>query len=405
MPQGILTRLGIPTNPSNTNIISFGGRVFSLCEGGPPIEVDPKTLATKGNYDFGLKSFFSAHPKIDPETGVLYNQGLGTNSSGGFDVNVFSISPEGVVTSASEPIKLPLTSFVHDAAISENYFVMIISPYVVQQSDVLLSLLGVKTMGGSFNFEASKGTRVLIVSKKDLSLVKDMTIDAFSSYHFCNAYEENGELHILVNQLNGPRESLEKQFKDMYESNWTTKNLNTIYDLAFDTKTWKLLKNEPVIDPAAGSDPRYGMEFPQIHPNFVGKKNRFTYVVGFRTKAEDDMWKASTGEESNGFYLRDSKAATYGGMINCLQKYDHLTRKVETFQLPNQYPGDSDFIPRAGSTEEDDGYLVTFFYEPARHGTNLVVLDAKNVKGPPVATIKLPTHVPLYFHGCWAPAA
>ena len=43
------------------------------CEGGPPIEVDPATLHTRGEHLFGegLPMGFSAHAKIDEADGCL----------------------------------------------------------------------------------------------------------------------------------------------------------------------------------------------------------------------------------------------------------------------------------------------------------------------------------------------
>jgi len=51
--------------------------VYALCEGGPLFEIDPITLELKGPFNFHGKmgGFFSAHPKMDPETGEIFNHG------------------------------------------------------------------------------------------------------------------------------------------------------------------------------------------------------------------------------------------------------------------------------------------------------------------------------------------
>ena len=51
------------------SIISFGGEVLALCEGGPAFVVDSENLETKGVNKFEHGGAFSAHPKIDPDTG------------------------------------------------------------------------------------------------------------------------------------------------------------------------------------------------------------------------------------------------------------------------------------------------------------------------------------------------
>jgi carotenoid cleavage dioxygenase len=61
------------------------------------------------------------------------------------------------------------------------------------------------------------------------------------------------------------------------------------------------------------------------------------------------------------------------------------------------------FAPRADSTAEDDGWLLTLVYDAATDHSELCVLDAQDVTGPEVARIRLPQRVPYGFHGNWVP--
>src|SRR5712671_7092191 len=66
-PGGILSNaFRQPANVSNTSVVLADRKLLSLWEGGPPYELDPATLETRGVVDFGgtLKAF-SAHPRID----------------------------------------------------------------------------------------------------------------------------------------------------------------------------------------------------------------------------------------------------------------------------------------------------------------------------------------------------
>ncbi|MBL8773229.1 MAG: carotenoid oxygenase family protein, partial [Phenylobacterium sp.] len=58
---------------ANTNLVWHAGRLLALEEGSPPVEIDPRTLATLGPYSFDgrLGRNMTAHPKIDPATGAL----------------------------------------------------------------------------------------------------------------------------------------------------------------------------------------------------------------------------------------------------------------------------------------------------------------------------------------------
>src|SRR3954471_7206706 len=55
---------------ANTNIVAHAGKLLALEEAHEPFEVDPRSLATKGGYQ-NTGGRFTAHPKIDPETGEL----------------------------------------------------------------------------------------------------------------------------------------------------------------------------------------------------------------------------------------------------------------------------------------------------------------------------------------------
>ena len=77
-PGGVLANiLRQPANVANTSIILEGERLLALWEGGPPNDLDRNTLDTIGLETFGggVKAF-SAHPKLDPATGELFNFGI-----------------------------------------------------------------------------------------------------------------------------------------------------------------------------------------------------------------------------------------------------------------------------------------------------------------------------------------
>ncbi len=60
-------------------------------------------------------------------------------------------------------------------------------------------------------------------------------------------------------------------------------------------------------------------------------------------------------------------------------------------------------VPRAPDAAQDDGWLLSLVYDMAADRTDLVVLDAGDPDGDAVASVQLPTRVPLGFHGNWVP--
>src|SRR4029078_4522621 len=72
--------LGRESGVANTNIVCHAGNFLALEEGHQPFEVAPKTMAPRGYVPYaGRAGRFTAHPKIDPETGemVFFAYGVG----------------------------------------------------------------------------------------------------------------------------------------------------------------------------------------------------------------------------------------------------------------------------------------------------------------------------------------
>ncbi|MDC6134466.1 carotenoid oxygenase family protein, partial [Burkholderia gladioli] len=61
------------------------------------------------------------------------------------------------------------------------------------------------------------------------------------------------------------------------------------------------------------------------------------------------------------------------------------------------------FVPRAGSSEDDDGWVLACVYRAATDTSDVVVLDARRLDAEPVATVHLPVRIPAGFHGAWLP--
>jgi all-trans-8'-apo-beta-carotenal 15,15'-oxygenase len=66
-------------NVANTSVMIFDDRLWALWEGGQPHRLDRETLATVGLDTvpgLGQNLPYSAHPKVDPATGEVYNFGV-----------------------------------------------------------------------------------------------------------------------------------------------------------------------------------------------------------------------------------------------------------------------------------------------------------------------------------------
>jgi carotenoid cleavage dioxygenase len=120
------------------------------------------------------------------------------------------------------------------------------------------------------------------------------------------------------------------------------------------------------------------IEFPRVDPRREGRAHRFGYAVSLD--------------------LLTTQSAS------ALVQYDLARGEVKTHEFgPGCAPGEGVFVPTSAEASEDEGWVLSFVYDPARDGSTLVVLDAASFDGPPVATVELPQRVPFGFHGNWIP--
>ena len=111
-PGGVLANaLRQPANVSNTSVVVRDGRLLSLWEGGPPFALDPVTLDTRGIETFGgTVKAFSAHPKVDPATGELFNFGIDYGAS--TTLTPYRLDKAGLTRLPA--VKLPYPVMNHD---------------------------------------------------------------------------------------------------------------------------------------------------------------------------------------------------------------------------------------------------------------------------------------------------
>lgn len=137
------------------------------------------------------------------------------------------------------------------------------------------------------------------------------------------------------------------------------------------------------VDPASQStsvddvDGRFH-EFPRHDPRVGTEKHRYAYTAGVSVKGSD------------------RHGATH--------KVDYDTGEVvERSHGAGRRGGEPIFVPRQGSTAEDDGWLLVMVHDATTDTSDLVVLDAGDFAGDDVARVHIPRRVPHGFHGAWVP--
>jgi len=122
-------------------------------------------------------------------------------------------------------------------------------------------------------------------------------------------------------------------------------------------------------------------EFPKINDAWLGRQLRYGYFATTRDLSALTM--------TDGMARHDFTT----GQTLVIEGVDGLTS-----------PSEPVFVQRRGATEENDGYLLSLWWNPATGLTERFVHDTAEFGREPIARVKLPVRVPFAFHGTWAEA-
>lgn len=390
--------LRIPTNPSNTATMWLSAadtskpRLYCLCEGGDPVELDPSTLDTISsetpfhgkNSNEKVKSFFSAHFSRDVNTGDIYNHGYILNPGlGPCRLNVMKLASDGTLLDQQQ-CDLPFDTFVHDSTLSQNYLVYFLPPFHNPPSKIFKFLLGLSPIGKLFEWDPeSLDSYIYIHSKANLKLQYKIKLPKpVTLYHLVDAHDvvaDDGTitLQVRVAEHTPPdRVALEQQFADQYSVEDGTRLYTTLreYTLHLDETDGSVLSvsDKDVCESAAPC------EFPAVNTEWPSdERHQYCWTSALSSKSEN--------------------------YLNGIQKVDmeHATASpVMTFG-EYSYAGPPAFVPKENATAEDDGYIITTVYRALKHRSDIVILDAATLKQ--LCTLELMDHVPYQFHGDFLP--
>ena len=353
-----------PANVSNTSVVMQGERLLSLWEGGPPTALDPATLDTHGIEDFGgLAKAFSAHPKIDPDSGELFNFGIDYGAK--TTLTPYRID-RGIATRLP-PVTLPYPVMNHDFALTERYLAFCLGPILVHP---LKFLLGLRSFDGALRWDGARPTMILLVPRDGRGEPHWIETDAFFQFHFANGFEEDGTL--VLDLARYPNYStIGEALRSYWQSEWPARGMAALTRLRIDLGTGKVESQTF----ATGN----ANEFPSINPARTGKRHRFAYVT------------------SNAIALER-------GLQQRISRIDFETATVVSHDFgPAGYAGEPLFVPSRPDGAEDDGFVIVQVFDSVACRTDIVGLDARDLAARPLFTARLKHHVPFPLHGTFTP--
>ena len=333
---------------ANTHIVSHAGKILALEEAHYPIEVTPD-METVGAYNFNgkLETGMTAHPKVCAETGEMLFFAYGIFPP---YLTYHRTSAEGDLLH-SEEITVKGSTMVHDFNITRNYVIFMDLP-AVWNIDRLAE--GGLPIEWSDDYGARLGVMPRNGGNKD---VVWYDIDPCYVYHPLNSYEDGDTIVLDVCRMEHHMKAGAPDVPPL------------LHRWVIDLKSGKV--SETQLDDRA-------VEFPRVPDSLVGLKHRYGYTAEFADGAP---------------------------AAKAWRKYDLQTGTSTAHDLGGRMGGEPVFVPADGASAEDDGYLLSFAYDPTIDKSELVIVDASNVEADAVARIHLPTRIPYGFHGSWIPDA
>jgi carotenoid cleavage dioxygenase-like enzyme len=345
---------------SNTSVFPFHERLYALVESSPPMQLNPMTLETLGFEDFDSKFVapFTAHPKIDPQTGYLYS--FGYRVGGTPKLEYFVINPSGKLVSRT-PVDLPYYSMVHDFMITRNYAVIPVMPAVAS--------VGSLKRGRVAEWKPEKGAYIYVLPKSgEAGAIRKFDFPVCYIYHYANAFENDQK--IIFDAVKYDSLPLLGDDADIRAELFERRNNGMLTRYTLD-----LVSGEVQETPVSTE---YFVEFPVIDPRLVGEK--FDHVFA----------GAAAGH-------------TAGGLFDKQVAFHHNRGKVRTeeSEFPSgHFGGEPLFIP-TGKINSLKGYLLNIIYDSANNRSYLAIYDAARIDKKPVCEIRLPHRIPYGFHGTW----
>ncbi|MCW1959904.1 MAG: carotenoid oxygenase family protein [Mycobacterium sp.] len=356
---GFLANIGrLPTNLANTNVVEHAGHLYALWEGGPPYEVDPETLETRGLRRFGGElrwiGSYSAHPCLCPSSGDMFN--FGVEFIPNPHLRVYRTDRDGRLQHYRS-VSLPYVAMVHDFAITERYLVFIVSPII---PDGIPIALGLKAFGDAMRYQPERGSSFILIPR-DGGRIRRIEHDAIMQFHLSNAFDDRGDVVVdVITYDNGQLLDCIARFRT-----------SPLDDATSQFTRFRLTASGRVICEQLSDR---SCEFPRHHPDHEGRPHRYSYYNSRRRLGTmfDQITKLDLSDSSETHHAAETAGNSFCEPV---------------------------FTPRPGATDEDDGWLLSVEYQADTHTSRLVILDAGDLEGGPIATAQLNHHVPQGFHG------
>ncbi|HEX4279076.1 MAG TPA: carotenoid oxygenase family protein [Bryobacteraceae bacterium] len=370
-PGDLLRRKVMLEPPVNVSIYSYNGKLLAFGEQSVPVELDPVTLETRGEYDFNGSlnevSPFSAHAKTDPANGHLINFGISFSVTEPM-LNIYEFDAVGGFIRRRRH-RLQYQHSVHDFGFTPNHVVFYLSPLLMDFQRFWSEDISVME---SLKWDPEKGTRLFIAprsSKNETAFSLD--IEPRYCLHMVNCHEAGTRLIVDVLEIDREIYREYQPIPDLFQTVPPCRPARYIVDL----------ESRTLLDRVTMSY-NCAPDFPAVDAHRLGLDYNDFWALGI----------GASGKPGRKFFDQLIRGSWKDGDV------------CDMYQTPRgEYLG-GEPVSIVNPKDPDEAVVVVQHLLPAENRVDYVLLDAFALKSGPIA--RLPLRHPIHpgFHTSFHPA-
>ena len=358
---------------ANTTPVVFGGRLYATKEDGLPHELDPNTLETLGPTDLDgqwKSQTFTAHPKIDPVNGDMAAFGYEADGLASREVFLGILDRAGQIKRQMR-FDVPYASMLHDMCLTQEHV-------IIPGGGCVTSMERLEAGKLHWAWDSALPSYYGIIPRDgEAKDIRWFTGPERSIVHTANARTEGSKVIMEAPLADG---NTWPWFEDLQGHPFAPRQ-NTIRRITFDLNSKDDRGTEEVLFQTPVTS------FTRVDDRFATLPYRYTYVqYADPERPFSTALPAGVRSPANSFGRFDLKD---GSIVSYFVGETHI------LQEPS-------FIPRPGSHDEGDGYLIGVAHNLAEMRSELVLVDAPSMQE--VARVLLPFRTASQVHGVWAGA-
>ncbi len=352
---------------ANTNAFFHGGYLFGLKEDSPAVAMDANTLETFGYHDFDgqvTSPTFTAHPKIDPQTGNMCCFGYAAKGLLTRDMVYYEITPDGRKTKEVW-FDIPYYCMMHDFGLTKDYAIFHVVPITSSWERLEAGL-------PHFGFDTTMPIHLVVLPRDgEAKDIKTFTAPNCFASHVMNAFNDGTKIHFDTPEA---KNNMFPFFPDVHGAPFNgpeSASFLTRWTVDMDSNSGEFEKRERLTD--------FVGEFPRIDDRYCSEHYRHGWLLGMG--------------------MGPGSRASLGHL-------DTSTGKVRSWQAgDNRNLQEPCFIPKSKTAAEGEGYIVQVQIHNDDGLSDLLLYDAQRIDEGPMATIHVPMRMRFGLHGNWVAGA